>query len=223
MPPWGSRATPSARPSGCSATSGSWCTSSTAACSSASSPSTTSATSTSCAASSSAGPSAARPSASRPTRRTPIAGPPWSSPPATAVEEGEAAADEGRWVDVGTANMHFHQAIAALAESPRVAEAMGHLLAELRLVFHVMAAPQAFHEAYLPDNRRILEMLDGRRPRRRPRRPWRPTSTPPSPSSSRPTPRADRDPAPRPRGAAHAGRPSAARRAAGASPPPPRR
>ncbi len=62
-------------------------------------------------------------------------------------------------MDVGTANMHFHQAIAALAESPRVAEAMGHLLAELRLVFHVMAAPQAFHEAYLPDNRRILEML----------------------------------------------------------------
>jgi DNA-binding FadR family transcriptional regulator len=36
---------------------------------------------------------------------------------------------------------------------------MGHLLAELRLVFHVMHAPRAFHEAYLPENRAILELL----------------------------------------------------------------
>ncbi len=80
-------------------------------------------------------------------------------PVRAAVEEGEAAAAAGRWVDVGTANMHFHQAVSALAESPRVEEAMGHLLAELRLVFHVMAAPQAFHETYLPENRAILELL----------------------------------------------------------------
>lgn len=30
----------------------------------------------------------------------------------SAVEEGEQAAAEGRWVDVGTANMRFHQAYA---------------------------------------------------------------------------------------------------------------
>ena len=76
-----------------------------------------------------------------------------------AVEEGEAAAGRDAWVEVGTANMHFHQAVAALAQSPRVTEAMGHLLAELRLVFHVMDAPQAFHQAYLPENRAILELL----------------------------------------------------------------
>lgn len=76
-----------------------------------------------------------------------------------AVEEGETAAARGRWLEVGTANMHFHQAVSALAQSPRVDEAMGHLLAELRLVFHVMAAPQAFHERYLADNRAILELL----------------------------------------------------------------
>jgi DNA-binding GntR family transcriptional regulator len=76
-----------------------------------------------------------------------------------AVEEGEAAAARGQWLDVGTANMHFHQAVSALAQSPRVDEAMGHLLAELRLVFHVMAAPRAFHESYLADNRTILELL----------------------------------------------------------------
>lgn len=81
------------------------------------------------------------------------------APVRAAVDEGEAAAERNEWVAVGTANMHFHQAVSALAESPRVAEAMGHLLAELRLVFHVMDAPQAFHQAYLPENRAILELL----------------------------------------------------------------
>jgi DNA-binding GntR family transcriptional regulator len=76
-----------------------------------------------------------------------------------AVEEGEEAAADGRWGDVGTANMRFHQAVAALSGSPRVEEAMRHALAELRLVFHVMAAPQTFHEPYLAENRRILELL----------------------------------------------------------------
>jgi DNA-binding GntR family transcriptional regulator len=77
-----------------------------------------------------------------------------------AVEEGESAAADGRWVDVGTANMRFHQAVAALARSPRVEEAMRHVLAELRLVFHVMAAPRTFHEPYLAENRRILDLLE---------------------------------------------------------------
>lgn len=77
-----------------------------------------------------------------------------------AVEEGEAAARERRWVDVGSANMHFHQGLAALAGSPRIEQAMRHVLAELRLVFHVMAAPETFHEPYLADNRRILQLLE---------------------------------------------------------------
>ena len=77
-----------------------------------------------------------------------------------AVEEGESAAADGRWGDVGTANMRFHQAVAALARSPRVEEAMRHVLAELRLVFHVMAAPRTFHEPYLAENRRILDLLE---------------------------------------------------------------
>lgn len=86
----------------------------------------------------------------------------WSellAPVRAAVEEGEAAAAHDAWVAVGTANMHFHQAVADLAQSPRVTEMMDHLLAELRLVFHVMDAPQAFHQAYLPENRAILEQL----------------------------------------------------------------
>ncbi len=77
-----------------------------------------------------------------------------------AVEEGEAAAQELRWVDVASANMRFHEGLAALAGSPRIEQAMRHVLAELRLVFHVMAAPETFHEPYLADNRRILQLLE---------------------------------------------------------------
>ncbi len=77
-----------------------------------------------------------------------------------AVEAGEAAASAGRWAEVGTANMEFHRAVAALAQSPRIDESMRLVLAELRLVFHVMAAPQKFHEPFLADNRRILELLE---------------------------------------------------------------
>lgn len=77
-----------------------------------------------------------------------------------AVEEGERCAGEERWLDVGTANMHFHQALAAFAGSARVDDVVGHLLAELRLVFHVMAAPWEFHAPYLKKNRELVELLE---------------------------------------------------------------
>jgi DNA-binding GntR family transcriptional regulator len=76
-----------------------------------------------------------------------------------ALAEAETAAAEDRWFDVGTANMSFHQALAGLAGSPRVDETVRHLLAELRLVFHVMSAPREFHEPYLRENRRIYHLL----------------------------------------------------------------
>ncbi len=80
-----------------------------------------------------------------------------------AVSEGERAHAEQRWVDVGTANMRFHQAIGGLAGSPRVDELMRQLLAELRLAFHVMSRPREFHEPYLEFNRRITTLvLDGK-------------------------------------------------------------
>jgi DNA-binding GntR family transcriptional regulator len=76
-----------------------------------------------------------------------------------AVESAEEAARRGAWVEVGTANMHFHQAIAGLAGSRRVSETVRRLLAELRLVFLVMSAPREFHEPYLRTNREIYELL----------------------------------------------------------------
>jgi DNA-binding GntR family transcriptional regulator len=76
-----------------------------------------------------------------------------------AVESAEEAARRGAWVEVGTANMHFHQAIAGLAGSRRVSETVRRLLAELRLVFLVMSAPREFHEPYLRTNREIYDLL----------------------------------------------------------------
>ncbi|MFD0688873.1 GntR family transcriptional regulator [Actinomadura fibrosa] len=76
-----------------------------------------------------------------------------------AVEDGERAAASGDWPGVGTADIRFHQAIAALVGSPRVDEMTRHLLAEMRLVFHEMGSPREFHEPYLARNRRIYDLL----------------------------------------------------------------
>ena len=76
-----------------------------------------------------------------------------------AVADADTAAAEERWQDVGTANLRFHQAIAALHGSPRIDELMRQLSAELRLVFHAMHNAKAFYEPYLPRNHAILDTL----------------------------------------------------------------
>jgi DNA-binding GntR family transcriptional regulator len=78
---------------------------------------------------------------------------------AAAVAEGAAAEAASDWQALGTANIHFHQALVALAGSPRLDDLMRGILAELRLVFHVMADPRRFHEPYLLRNRDILGLL----------------------------------------------------------------
>jgi DNA-binding GntR family transcriptional regulator len=80
-----------------------------------------------------------------------------------AVEDGEAAAAGGAWLEVRTADLHFHQAIGALAQSPRVDEMMRWALAELRLVFHAMTDPEEFHGPYLGRNREIAGLVDAGR------------------------------------------------------------
>ncbi|GAA0923275.1 GntR family transcriptional regulator [Pseudonocardia zijingensis] len=78
---------------------------------------------------------------------------------AESIAAGESALAAREWRALGTANMDFHQALVALAGSPRADELMSGILAELRLVFHVMADPRRFHEPYLARNREILEQL----------------------------------------------------------------
>ncbi|MFF4953100.1 GntR family transcriptional regulator [Streptomyces chattanoogensis] len=76
-----------------------------------------------------------------------------------AVRAGEEAAAHRAWADLSTANLRFHQAVVALAGSPRTDELMRGVLAELRLVFHVMDDPRRFYAPYLVRNRQIADAL----------------------------------------------------------------
>jgi len=75
------------------------------------------------------------------------------------ADRGAEAAAGGRWLEVRTADLRFHHAVAALAGSSRVDELMRCALAELRLVFHAMADPEQFHKPYVSRNLVIAELI----------------------------------------------------------------
>jgi DNA-binding GntR family transcriptional regulator len=79
------------------------------------------------------------------------------------VEAAEAAAVADRWSAVGTANMRFHEHLIGLADSARMNAITGQLLAELRLVFQVIATPRELHEPYIVRNRALFELLEARK------------------------------------------------------------
>ncbi|MEU6083804.1 GntR family transcriptional regulator [Streptomyces sp. NPDC047108] len=76
-----------------------------------------------------------------------------------AVAAGERSAAAGEWKGVSTANIHFHGELVALGGSPRTDELMRSVLAELRLVFHVVDDPGRLHTPYLARNGQILAAL----------------------------------------------------------------
>ncbi|WP_330301658.1 MULTISPECIES: GntR family transcriptional regulator [unclassified Streptomyces] len=78
------------------------------------------------------------------------------------VEEGERAAAEQLWPDVATADLRFHHGIVRLSASPRLADFMLRIHAELRLAFHAMGDPRRFHAPYLTRNRELLAALEAR-------------------------------------------------------------
>ena len=76
------------------------------------------------------------------------------------VEAAEAAASRGEWNGVATANMRFHQCLVELSDSRRIQDITRRMLAELRLVFHVVANPRSLHERYVQRNRALLDLLE---------------------------------------------------------------
>ncbi|MEU1464510.1 GntR family transcriptional regulator [Streptomyces sp. NPDC005727] len=78
---------------------------------------------------------------------------------AAAVTEGQLATHENDWKALGTANIHFHRELVALAGSERTDELMRSVFAELRLAFHVVDHPRRLHEPYLARNRQILQAM----------------------------------------------------------------
>jgi len=72
-----------------------------------------------------------------------------------AVAEAQRYAAAADWRGVGTANMHFHEQIIALAGSPRLNAWMKQLTAELRLAFVAVRDPAALHGPFVARNAEI--------------------------------------------------------------------
>jgi DNA-binding GntR family transcriptional regulator len=77
------------------------------------------------------------------------------------LERADATAATQDWVGVGTADIDFHRELTALA-STRVVDLMQSVWNEMRLAFHVVARPDAFHGSYLDRNHEILDALVAR-------------------------------------------------------------
>ncbi len=78
---------------------------------------------------------------------------------AEAVADGRRSTHESDWKGLGTANIHFHRELVALAGSARTDELMRSVFAELRLAFHLVDDPKRLHEPYLARNGQILQAL----------------------------------------------------------------
>ncbi|MCR6481736.1 GntR family transcriptional regulator [Amycolatopsis sp. OK19-0408] len=76
-----------------------------------------------------------------------------------ALEDGRAAARHEDWPAVGTASIHFHQALADLAGSERISATMRQVLAETRLFFVLNENTREFYEPFLDSHERILADL----------------------------------------------------------------
>ena len=70
----------------------------------------------------------------------------------------------GDWRGVGTANMEFHKAIVALADSERLNDMFTHLLAELRLAFGLLDDPEFLHAPYVDSNVKIIDLFEAGQP-----------------------------------------------------------
>ena len=86
--------------------------------------------------------------------------PPRAEKMRAAIDEARAAVAAGRWVAVGTANMHFHEQIVALAGSPRLDAWMRQLTAELRLAFVAAPDPKALHSPFVAMNDQITTVYE---------------------------------------------------------------
>ncbi|WP_106129214.1 GntR family transcriptional regulator [Pseudosporangium ferrugineum] len=69
-----------------------------------------------------------------------------------AVTDARRAIEAADWRGVGTANMHFHEQIVALAGSPRLDTWMRQLTAELRLAFGAAPDLESLHRPFVAMN-----------------------------------------------------------------------
>ena len=75
-----------------------------------------------------------------------------------AVESALASREADDWIAVGTANMEFHSAIVALADSDHLDRLYANISAELRLAFGLLDDPDYLHRPYVDRNVAVLEL-----------------------------------------------------------------
>jgi DNA-binding GntR family transcriptional regulator len=75
------------------------------------------------------------------------------------VAEGEVLAADGLWLEVGTANLRFHEVIVGIHRSARITEVFRRLMTELRLGFLAVTDPAAFHGSFLARNAAIHQAM----------------------------------------------------------------
>lgn len=75
-----------------------------------------------------------------------------------AMESAQASRDADDWLAVGTANMEFHSAIVALADSDHLDRLYANISAELRLAFGLLDDPEYLHRPYVDRNAAVLEL-----------------------------------------------------------------
>jgi len=76
-----------------------------------------------------------------------------------ALHKAQTACENQAWKMVGTANMDFHNAVVALADSARLQRLYQQISAELRLAFGLLQDPQYLHAPFVERNARILALL----------------------------------------------------------------
>lgn len=75
------------------------------------------------------------------------------------VVAAERAAGDGRWNDVGTVNLRFHEEIVGACRSPRINEVFRRLMTEMRLGFLVFTDPAELHAPFVARNRELHGLM----------------------------------------------------------------
>lgn len=81
-----------------------------------------------------------------------------------AVKTAQDASTRQDWRQVANANMAFHAAIVALADSARLSAVYAQIAAELRLSFTLLDDPELLHAPYVAMNADILAQLEDAQP-----------------------------------------------------------
>lgn len=77
-----------------------------------------------------------------------------------AVEQAKRAREVVDWLTVGSADISFHTAIVALADSPRLDAFFSHILAEMRLAFGLISDPELLYSPFIELNEELVSLLE---------------------------------------------------------------